>query len=115
MGGLTLSDQFNMISIALPTRYLYGIGENTHDSFRHDLNYKMWPIFARDQPPGDVRQSSNFQCANLMLNKTTGTTELVWITPILHGQRRRWIITWRLILQQSFHRYVESHTILYYY
>jgi hypothetical protein len=43
-----------MITFALPSSYLYGIGENTHDSFVHNMNYKMHPIFARDQPPGDV-------------------------------------------------------------
>ena len=54
LGGLTIAKQFLMITFALPSPYLYGIGENTHDSFVHNLNYKMHPIFARDQPPGDV-------------------------------------------------------------
>ena len=54
MGGLTLADQFLMISTKLPTRYLYGFGENTHDTFLHDMNYRMWPIFARDQAPDYV-------------------------------------------------------------
>lgn len=54
LGGLTLADQFNMITFALPSKYLYGVGENPHDTFAHDLNYRMWPIWARDQPPGDV-------------------------------------------------------------
>ena len=51
---MTVAEQFLMISTRLPTRYLYGIGENPHESFVHDMNYRMWPIFARDQPPGDV-------------------------------------------------------------
>lgn len=54
LGGLTIAKQFLMITFALPTSHLYGIGENTHDSFAHNMNYKMHPIFARDQPPGDV-------------------------------------------------------------
>jgi len=53
LGGLTMAKQFLMISTKLPSRYMYGIGENPHDSFAHDMNYKMWPIFGRDQPPGD--------------------------------------------------------------
>lgn len=48
-----------MISFALPSEHLYGIGENTHDSFAHNMNYKMHPIFARDQPPGDVSLQYN--------------------------------------------------------
>jgi hypothetical protein len=33
----------------LPSKNIYGFGENRHESFRHDLNYKNWPIWARDQ------------------------------------------------------------------
>ena len=55
MGGLTIAEQFLMISTKLPTRYLYGFGENTHDSFLHDMQYRMWPMFARDMPPNIVR------------------------------------------------------------
>jgi len=51
MGGLTFADQFRMITTKLPSGYLYGLGENTHDTFLHNMNYKMWPIFARDQAP----------------------------------------------------------------
>lgn len=54
LGGLTIAEKFLMITFSLPSIYLYGIGENTHDSFVHNLEYKMHPIFARDQPPGDV-------------------------------------------------------------
>ena len=42
------------ISTKLPTRYLYGFGENTHDSLLHNMLYKMWPIFSRGQAPGKV-------------------------------------------------------------
>uniref|UniRef100_A0A0P5BNP6 alpha-glucosidase n=1 Tax=Daphnia magna TaxID=35525 RepID=A0A0P5BNP6_9CRUS len=53
MGGLTVSKQFLMISTTLPSEYLYGFGENTHDTFLHDMNYRMWPIFTRDISPID--------------------------------------------------------------
>ena len=59
IGGVTVADQFLMITYKLASAYLYGIGENTHKSFVHDMNYKMWPIFARDQPPGDVKLELN--------------------------------------------------------
>lgn len=55
MGGLTIAEQFLMISTKLPTRYLYGFGENTHDTFLHDMKYRMWPIFTRDIAPSFVR------------------------------------------------------------
>ncbi|KAJ8305351.1 hypothetical protein KUTeg_015896 [Tegillarca granosa] len=51
VGGLTLLDQFLQISTALPSRNIYGFGENLHYSFRHDLNYQTWPMFSRDQAP----------------------------------------------------------------
>ncbi|XP_057366105.2 maltase-glucoamylase-like [Daphnia carinata] len=52
MGGLTIAEQFLMISTKLPTHYLYGFGENTHDTLLHDMNYRIWPIFSRGQAPG---------------------------------------------------------------
>nr|XP_053632508.1 maltase-glucoamylase-like isoform X2 [Cherax quadricarinatus] len=51
IGGLTLTKQFLSISSTLPSKNVYGLGENAHDSFRHDLGGKTWPIFARDQGP----------------------------------------------------------------
>ncbi|XP_046655180.1 maltase-glucoamylase, intestinal-like [Daphnia pulicaria] len=53
MGGLTVAKQFLMLSTKLPSEYLYGLGENTHDTFLHDMNYRMWPIFSRDISPID--------------------------------------------------------------
>lgn len=51
VGGLTLLDQFLQLSTVLPSENIYGFGENIHGSFRHDLNYRSWPMFSRDQPP----------------------------------------------------------------
>lgn len=42
------------ISTKLPTPYLYGFGENTHDTLLHDMQYRMWPIFSRGASPGRV-------------------------------------------------------------
>ncbi|KAK7085835.1 hypothetical protein SK128_017032, partial [Halocaridina rubra] len=57
IGGFTFADQFLQIATKLPTSNLYGLGENTHMSLKHDLNYATWPMFARDQPPGAVGQN----------------------------------------------------------
>ena len=39
----------------LPSAYVYGMGENIHESFLHDLDYKNWPVFARDQIAEEVK------------------------------------------------------------
>lgn len=48
------SDQFLQIASRLSTKLLYGMGENTHQTFDLDMHYKTWPLFAFDQPPDDV-------------------------------------------------------------
>jgi len=58
-GALTYEDQFIQFSSLLPSTYLYGFGENTHASLRHDFSQRStWPIFARDKPigPGFVNE-----------------------------------------------------------
>ncbi len=54
IGGLIFSDQLIQIATYLPSKNVYGFGENPHSSFRHNLSYKTWPLFARDQMPTDV-------------------------------------------------------------
>ncbi|XP_027628344.1 sucrase-isomaltase, intestinal [Tupaia chinensis] len=53
VGPLVYSNQYLQISAKLSNEYIYGIGEHIHKRFRHDLNWKTWPIFTRDQLPGD--------------------------------------------------------------
>lgn len=53
LGPLVYSDQYLQISTKLPTDYMYGLGEHVHKRFRHDMYWKTWPIFTRDQLPGD--------------------------------------------------------------
>ncbi|KAM8952382.1 sucrase-isomaltase, intestinal [Pelodytes ibericus] len=50
--GFTFSDMFIQISTRLPSSYIYGLGETEHRTFRHDLNWVTWGMFAKDQPPG---------------------------------------------------------------
>jgi alpha-glucosidase (family GH31 glycosyl hydrolase) len=39
---------------------VYGMGENTHHSFRHEFSYtNWWGVFARDQPTGG-KQFNNY-------------------------------------------------------
>ncbi|XP_050821721.1 sucrase-isomaltase, intestinal [Gopherus flavomarginatus] len=50
--GFTFSDMFIQISTRLPSQYIYGFGENEHTTFRRDMNWHTWGMFAKDQPPG---------------------------------------------------------------
>ncbi|XP_071531841.1 maltase-glucoamylase-like isoform X2 [Panulirus ornatus] len=51
IGGLTFSEQFLSVTTTLPSKNVYGMGENAHDSFRHVFKGETWPIFSRDQGP----------------------------------------------------------------
>ena len=37
IGGFVYSDQFLQISTLLPSQNVYGFGENTHQTFKHDF------------------------------------------------------------------------------
>ncbi|KAJ7995347.1 hypothetical protein DPEC_G00243620 [Dallia pectoralis] len=50
--GFTFSDMFIQVSTRLPSQYVYGFGETEHPTYKHDLNYHTWGMFAKDQPPG---------------------------------------------------------------
>ncbi|XP_063595396.1 maltase-glucoamylase-like [Penaeus indicus] len=102
IGGLTFSDQFLSLTALLASKNIYGLGENTHSSFKHDLRKKTWPIFARDQGPAVDEGELNlygahpyFQCVEndgnayglLLLN--SNAMEI----PLLHYNQHRSFIT----------------------
>lgn len=43
---------FIQVSTRLSSQYVYGFGETEHPTYKHDLNYHTWGMFAKDQPPG---------------------------------------------------------------
>lgn len=55
--GFTFSDFFIEISTRLPSNYVYGLGETEHGSYKHDLNFHTYGLFAKDQPPGEKLNS----------------------------------------------------------
>jgi alpha-glucosidase (family GH31 glycosyl hydrolase) len=54
--GFIFSDQFIQIVMNINYGNIYGFGENSHHSYRHQFHYSnWWGVFGRDQPPGDKR------------------------------------------------------------
>ncbi|VDM67975.1 unnamed protein product [Strongylus vulgaris] len=52
IGGLIFSDQFIQIATRLPSDAMYGWGENSHPTLKHNFNrYTSWAMFARDEWP----------------------------------------------------------------
>lgn len=55
---LVFEDQYLQLSAKLPSANIYGLGEHVHKTYRHDMNWKTWPIFARDGFPNGVRTNT---------------------------------------------------------
>ncbi|XP_041850420.1 maltase-glucoamylase, intestinal [Melanotaenia boesemani] len=51
MAPLVFADQYLQVSARLPSHNIYGIGEHVHTRYRHDTNWRTWPIFSRDSFP----------------------------------------------------------------
>uniref|UniRef100_A0A0N5AMQ5 Maltase n=1 Tax=Syphacia muris TaxID=451379 RepID=A0A0N5AMQ5_9BILA len=52
IGGFVFSDQYIQIATYLPSKNVYGFGENIHTSLKHNFDeYTTWAMFARDEPP----------------------------------------------------------------
>ncbi|XP_034161045.2 sucrase-isomaltase, intestinal [Pangasianodon hypophthalmus] len=51
MGPLVFANQYLQLSAKLSSDNIYGLGEHVHKQFRHDLDWKTWPIFTRDSFP----------------------------------------------------------------
>ncbi|XP_071953273.1 maltase-glucoamylase-like isoform X1 [Antedon mediterranea] len=53
IGPIQFEDQFLQLSTRLPSKSVFGFGENEQPSFKHDFNWKSWGFFSRDQPPSN--------------------------------------------------------------
>uniref|UniRef100_A0A4W6E7F6 alpha-glucosidase n=1 Tax=Lates calcarifer TaxID=8187 RepID=A0A4W6E7F6_LATCA len=51
MAPLVFEDQYLQLSAKLPSHNIYGLGEHVHRHYRHDTNWRTWPIFTRDAFP----------------------------------------------------------------
>uniref|UniRef100_A0A8B9W9G9 alpha-glucosidase n=1 Tax=Bos mutus grunniens TaxID=30521 RepID=A0A8B9W9G9_BOSMU len=73
IGPLLFAHQFLQLSIRLPSANVYGLGEHVHQQYRHDMNWKTWPIFARDTTPnGDGTNLYGAQTFFLCLEDASG-------------------------------------------
>uniref|UniRef100_A0A8D2M864 alpha-glucosidase n=1 Tax=Zonotrichia albicollis TaxID=44394 RepID=A0A8D2M864_ZONAL len=73
IGPLQYADQFLQLSIRLPSSNIYGIGEHVHKQYRHDVNWRTWPLFSRDTPP-TVDNLYGAQTFFLCLEDNTGAS-----------------------------------------
>ncbi|XP_031467708.1 maltase-glucoamylase, intestinal-like, partial [Phasianus colchicus] len=75
VGPLLFAQQFLQLSIRLPSGNIYGIGEHVHKSFRHDLNWRTWPMLSRDTAPsGNVENLYGVQTFFLCLEDNSGAS-----------------------------------------
>ncbi|XP_077982533.1 sucrase-isomaltase, intestinal-like [Glandiceps talaboti] len=51
LGGFLFSDQYIQIATRLASSSLFGFGEHEHQTFKHDVDWHEYSMFARDQPP----------------------------------------------------------------
>ncbi|XP_072820413.1 maltase-glucoamylase isoform X1 [Vicugna pacos] len=73
IGPLLFADQFLQLSTRLPSANVYGLGEHVHQQYRHDMNWRTWPIFARDTAPtGDGTNLYGAQTFFLCLEDASG-------------------------------------------
>lgn len=73
IGPLIFADQFLQLSMRLPSANVYGLGEQVHQQYRHDMNWKTWAMFARDTTPnGDGTNLYGTQTFFLCLEDASG-------------------------------------------
>ncbi|XP_075013544.1 sucrase-isomaltase, intestinal isoform X1 [Calonectris borealis] len=75
IGPLQYAEQFLQLSIKLPSSNIYGVGEHVHKQYRHDVNWKTWPMFSRDiGPSGAMHNLYGVQTFFLCLEDSTGAS-----------------------------------------
>uniref|UniRef100_A0A287DB05 P-type domain-containing protein n=1 Tax=Ictidomys tridecemlineatus TaxID=43179 RepID=A0A287DB05_ICTTR len=68
--GFTFNDMFIRISTRLPSKYIYGFGENEHTAFKRDLNWHTWGMFSRDEPPGVSKEPCGYVLGDVIIDVT---------------------------------------------
>ncbi|XP_036102238.1 putative maltase-glucoamylase-like protein FLJ16351 [Molossus molossus] len=55
--GFAFNDMFLSIATRLPSKNIYGFGETEHTTFRRNISWNTWGLFARDEPPAYKKNS----------------------------------------------------------
>uniref|UniRef100_A0A8B9FM50 alpha-glucosidase n=1 Tax=Amazona collaria TaxID=241587 RepID=A0A8B9FM50_9PSIT len=74
IGPLQYAEQFLQLSIKVPSINIYGVGEHVHKQYRHDVNWKTWPMFSRDTGPSSMDNLYGVQTFFLCLEDNTGAS-----------------------------------------
>ncbi|RNA26970.1 Sucrase, partial [Brachionus plicatilis] len=82
MGAFVFNNQFLQISTKLPSKHIFGFGENNHEKLAHDLDFRSWGMFARDNAPGwgDNRNNYGFQPVYYALENSTKSHMVLFYT-----------------------------------
>jgi len=86
-----------LISTKLPSKNVYGFGENRHESFKHNLNYQNWPVFNRDEAP-ENKEYANLYGTQVLLRFKFFIYLLVIGKRILilSSNSSRFILAWKM-------------------
>ena len=83
LGGFKFSDQFLQISTKLPSSNVYGFAETMHESFKHNMNWKSYGMWGRDEPVGVWDLNSNIiitiDTHNIMFQDSCSTQSDRWM------------------------------------
>ncbi|XP_032365549.1 sucrase-isomaltase, intestinal-like [Etheostoma spectabile] len=84
MAPLVFADQYLQLSAKLPSHNIYGLGEHVHRQYRHDTNWKTWPIFTRDGFPngGFLLKAYKMKHRSHLLSFNKSPTFLQCLTPV---------------------------------
>uniref|UniRef100_A0A3Q0SHT4 alpha-glucosidase n=1 Tax=Amphilophus citrinellus TaxID=61819 RepID=A0A3Q0SHT4_AMPCI len=95
--GFTFSDIFIQVSTRLSSQYVYGFGETEHPTYKHDLNYHTWGMFAKDQPPGYKMNCYGVHPFYMGLENTAHAHGVLLLNSNAMGERKNAHITWNLL------------------
>jgi len=126
LGGFTFADQFLQFSTRLPSRNLYGIGENEQHTFRHSFEkYPNYPLWARDEPPGVRNQFISYtpyilsfctcHCTvwrELETCMEYNPTTQFWKTMAMHIPSQLWTATLKVISNSEMLKSLQSYLAL---
>lgn len=97
IGPLIYADQYLQLSIKLPSSNIYGLGEHVHRQYKHDMNWRTWPIFTRDWFPNGV--SAYYY--NPLFNDYKLITPHIYSISLLHVSLHLVIISKAMYLSNS--------------